>query len=49
MLAFPMARPAPLVVDPDSSRRRELSRGLSGFGYEVVPLLAPFGDTYHGD
>jgi len=34
-----MARPALLVVDPDSSRRRELSRGLSGFGYEVVPAV----------
>jgi fatty acid kinase fatty acid binding subunit len=34
-----MARPALLVVDPDSSRRRELARGLSGFGYEVVPAV----------
>jgi fatty acid-binding protein DegV/CheY-like chemotaxis protein len=34
-----MARPALLVVDPDSSRRRVLARGLSGFGYEVVPAV----------
>jgi DegV family protein with EDD domain len=34
-----MARPALLVVDPDSSRRRELARGLSSFGYEVVPAV----------
>ena len=34
-----MARPALLVVDPDSSRRRALARGLSGFGYEVVPAV----------
>jgi hypothetical protein len=38
-LAYNMARPALLVVDPDSSRRRELARGLSGFGYEVVPAV----------
>ncbi len=34
-----MARPALLVVDPDSSRRRVLAHGLSGFGYEVVPAI----------
>jgi DegV family protein with EDD domain len=34
-----MARPALLVVDPDSSRRRELAHGLSAFGYEVVPAV----------
>jgi len=28
-----------LVVDPDVSRRRELSRGLSGYGYEVIPAV----------
>jgi CheY-like chemotaxis protein len=38
-----MARPALLVVDPDSSRRRELARGLSGYGYEVVPAIGPVG------
>src|SRR5260370_1236670 len=35
-----MARPALPVVDPDSSRRRELSRGLSAFRYEVLRALA---------
>ena len=34
-----MARPAVLVVDPESSRRRDLSRGLSAAGYEVVPAV----------
>lgn len=34
-----MARPAVLVVDPDSPRRRALSHGLTGFGYEVIPAV----------
>jgi DegV family protein with EDD domain len=32
-------RPAVLVVDPESSRRKELSHGLTAFGYEVVPAV----------
>ena len=34
-----MSRPSVLVVDPEASRRRELARGLSGFGYEVIPAV----------
>lgn len=34
-----MSRPSVLVVDPDASRRRQLARGLSGFGYEVIPAV----------
>jgi DegV family protein with EDD domain len=34
-----MSRPAVLVVEPESTRRRELSRGLSASGYEVVPAV----------
>jgi DegV family protein with EDD domain len=34
-----MARPAVLVVEPESSRRKDLSRGLSASGYEVVPAV----------
>lgn len=34
-----MSRPSVLVVDPDAARRRELARGLSGFGYEVIPAV----------
>ncbi|HEX2224555.1 MAG TPA: DegV family protein [Thermoanaerobaculia bacterium] len=34
-----MSRPAVLVVDPEATRRKELSRGLSGFGYEVIPAV----------
>jgi DegV family protein with EDD domain len=32
-------RPAVLVVDPETSRRKDLAHGLTGFGYEVVPAL----------
>lgn len=32
-----MNRPAVLIVEPDAVLRRELSEGLSEFGYEVVP------------
>jgi DegV family protein with EDD domain len=32
-----MNRPAVLLVDPESARRKPLARGLSRFGYEVVP------------
>jgi DegV family protein with EDD domain len=32
-------RPAVLVVDPEASRRKELSHGLSEFGYEVIPVV----------
>jgi DegV family protein with EDD domain len=32
-------RPAVLVVDPEASRRREISNGLTEFGYEVVPAV----------
>lgn len=31
------SRPAVLLVDSDSARRRQLAHGLSRFGYEVVP------------
>jgi DegV family protein with EDD domain len=34
-----MPRPSVLVVDPVVARRRSLSRGLTGFGYEVVPAV----------
>jgi len=34
-----MPRPAVLVVDPLASRRRELSRGLTSLGYEVIPAV----------
>jgi len=34
-----MPRPAVLVVDPEASRRRELSRGLTSLGYEVIPAV----------
>jgi DegV family protein with EDD domain len=34
-----MSRRSVLVVDPDAPRRRELARGLSGFGYEVIPAV----------
>jgi len=32
-------RPAVLVVDPEASRRKELSYGLTEFGYEVIPAV----------
>jgi DegV family protein with EDD domain len=34
-----MPRPAVLVVDPHASRRRELARGLTSLGYEVIPAV----------
>lgn len=34
-----MARPSVLVVDPEASRRRDISHGLAGFGYEVIPAV----------
>src|SRR5437764_7720181 len=34
-----MARPTVLVVDPETSRRREIAHGLTAFGYEVVPAV----------
>lgn len=34
-----MSRPSVLVVDPEASRRREVSHGLAGFGYEVIPAI----------
>ena len=34
-----MSRPSVLVVDPESVRRKEVSTGLTGFGYEVVPTV----------
>jgi DegV family protein with EDD domain len=34
-----MTRPAVLIVEPDSERRHELSRGLAELGYEVVPAM----------
>jgi DegV family protein with EDD domain len=34
-----MPRPAVLVVDPLASRRKELSRGLTSLGYEVIPAV----------
>ncbi|HEX4966572.1 MAG TPA: DegV family protein [Thermoanaerobaculia bacterium] len=36
-----MARPSVLVVEPEASRRRDLSHGLTGFGYEVIPAVGP--------
>ncbi|MFY9826757.1 MAG: DegV family protein [Thermoanaerobaculia bacterium] len=36
-----MARPSVLVVDPEASRRRVISHGLAGFGYEVIPAVGP--------
>lgn len=35
-----MPRPAVLVVDPLATRRKELARGLTGFGYEVIPAVS---------
>jgi DegV family protein with EDD domain len=32
-------RPAVLVVDPETSRRKELAHGLTEFGYEVIPAM----------
>ena len=37
---MPVSRPAVLVVDPESSRRRELARGLAAYGYETPAALA---------
>jgi DegV family protein with EDD domain len=34
-----MSRPSVLVVDPEAVRRKEISNGLTGFGYEVVPTI----------
>jgi DegV family protein with EDD domain len=34
-----MPRPSVLVVDPEAVRRKEISNGLTGFGYEVIPTL----------
>jgi DegV family protein with EDD domain len=34
-----MPRPSVLVVDPEAARRREVSHGLTGFGYEVIPAV----------
>lgn len=34
-----MSRPAVLVVDPETSRRKELAHGLTEFGYEVIPVV----------
>lgn len=34
-----MSRPAVLVVDPEAARRKEISHGLTGFGYEVIPAV----------
>jgi DegV family protein with EDD domain len=34
-----MPRPAVLVIEPQASRRRDLSRGLTSLGYEVVPAI----------
>lgn len=36
-----MSRPAVLIVEPDAELRKELSEGLSGHGYEVVPAESP--------
>jgi len=36
-----MPRPSVLVVDPETVRRREVSHGLSSFGYEVIPAVGP--------
>lgn len=32
-----MSRPAVLIVEPDSARRKQLAQGLARFGYEAVP------------
>ena len=34
-----MPRPSVLVVDPETSRRKELAHGLTEFGYEVIPAI----------
>lgn len=34
-----MPRPSVLVVDPETSRRKELAQGLTEFGYEVIPAI----------
>ncbi|HEV2854262.1 MAG TPA: DegV family protein [Thermoanaerobaculia bacterium] len=34
-----MPRPSVLVIDPETSRRRELASGLADFGYEVIPAV----------
>jgi DegV family protein with EDD domain len=34
-----MPRPTVLVVEPQAERRKELSRGLTSLGYEVIPAL----------
>jgi DegV family protein with EDD domain len=34
-----MPRPAVLVVEPQAARRKELSRGLTSLGYEVIPAI----------
>jgi len=34
-----MPRPAVVLIDPQATRRGDLSRGLSSLGYEVVPAL----------
>lgn len=34
-----MSRPSVLLIDPEADRRREIARGLAGFGYEVVPVV----------
>jgi DegV family protein with EDD domain len=34
-----MPRPSVLVVDPEPVRRKEISNGLTGFGYEVIPTV----------
>lgn len=34
-----MPRPSVLVVDPETSRRKELAHGLSELGYEVIPAI----------
>jgi DegV family protein with EDD domain len=34
-----MPRPSVLVVDPEAVRRKEVSNGLTGFGYEVIPTV----------
>jgi DegV family protein with EDD domain len=34
-----MSPPAVLLIDPEGARRKDLARGLSGCGYEVVPAV----------
>jgi DegV family protein with EDD domain len=34
-----VSRPSVLVVDPETSRRKELANGLTEFGYEVIPAI----------